>query len=120
VLSVSLDDYVTRKQFQEMMSKIGQMQSSMLRMETAIKEHITCGPQRQNQNRTNFSKKFVQNPTAGGTGHVAGLAVTKGKKLSCKQKVKMLPNAFPTSYDSDPSSPEEQQHTIHAQLAIVM
>jgi hypothetical protein len=68
-------------------------------METAIKEHITGGPQRQNQNRTNFLKKFVQNPTAGGPGHVSGLAATKGKTLSSKQKAKMLSNAFPTSYD---------------------
>ena len=50
-------------------------------MENYIKEHIIGAPQRQNQNRTNFRKKFVPNPTAGGTGHVAGLAITKGTML---------------------------------------
>ena len=52
--NVSLDDPMNKKQFQDMMSEIGQILSSILLVDNYIKEHIVGVPQRKYQTRTNF------------------------------------------------------------------
>jgi hypothetical protein len=110
------DEPITKKQFQDMMADFGQVRASTVRMEIFLKEHITTH-QRGNQN----TKKKPQYQAS--QNHVAGLAATQNgkKRFSSKQKAQELKKTFPTKYDSDSSSAEEQQQEQHfAKLAFAI